>query len=320
MAVIINRLNNTFISGTSSDYSIKNYGSKVTISSGKGNDTISNVRYYSYSASSVSISTGAGNDSVYNSGDSATINTGAGNDYVFKHVGHYTTINTGAGNDSILNYSYYATIDTGAGNDLISLNAYSEDNVIEYKSGDGNDKIIGFNEDDTLSISGGSYSKETIDNDIILTVGDGKITLEGATSLSAVYIAGSEKVTTPATLLTVTDSTKSPLTLDAAVKNVNASSRTTAIKITGNALANSITGGSGADTIFGGKDVIFGFDDNGTLTLDNLDFSATCKNSALTFKVDSTASAITLKDFTASTFHINNDTYQISGGKLVVSD
>ena len=53
------------------------------------------------------------------------------------------------------------------------------------------------------------------------------------------------------------------------------------------------------------------------LTLDNLNFSATYKNSAITFKVGSTASAITLKDFTATTFHINKATYEISGSKLV---
>ena len=35
------------------------------------------------------------------------------------------------------------------------------------------------------------------------------------------------------------------------------------------------------------------------------------------FKVGSTASAITIKDFTASTFNINGDIYKISGTKLV---
>lgn len=39
------------------------------------------------------------------------------------------------------------------------------------------------------------------------------------------------------------------------------------------------------------------------------------KNSALTLKVDS--GSVTLKDFTATTFNINDDTYKISGSKLV---
>ena len=37
----------------------------------------------------------------------------------------------------------------------------------------------------------------------------------------------------------------------------------------------------------------------------------------IAFKVGSTASAITLKDFTASTFNVNGTNYKISGSKLV---
>ena len=234
--------------------------------------------------------------------------------------------------------------------------------------------------------------------DIIVTVGEGNIFLIGAASLSSVNINGTKS---NSTTLTVTDKTKSPVTVDSAVKTINASKRTTAVKITGNDLANKITGGSGKDSIYGGngkdtisggsgndklfgqngndslsggngkdtlsggngndkllggagndcikggkgndslwggkgndtlwgdagndkffyakgdgKDIIFGFEDGDTLTLDGLDFTASYNKSkgTITFKVD--GGSITLKEFTASTFHINNDTYAISGTKL----
>ena len=217
MAVKTNRKHETLIKGTSSADSIENYGYKVTISTGNGDDTVENIwdNDYTYdSAKYVSINTGAGNDYVYNYyGMYCTINTGAGNDSVYNYAGYYCTINTGAGNDSVYNEdgddctintgagndSVYnedgddCTINTGAGNDLISLdNIYSKENVIIYKSGDGNDEIYGFDSDDTLSISGGSYSTAQSGSDIIVTVDDGQISLIGA----ADYISDSNIVFT----------------------------------------------------------------------------------------------------------------------------
>ena len=235
MAVKTNTKYETLIKGTSSADSIKNYGYKVTISTGNGDDTVENIwdrDYTNDSANYVSINTGAGNDSVYNDfdyyctintgagndsvyncagyyctintgagndsvyndeGDDCTINTGAGNDSVYNDYGYYCTINTGAGNDSVYNdYGRYCTINTGAGNDLISLDIYSKENVIIYKSGDGNDEIYGFDSDDTLSISGGSYSTAQSGKNIIVTVDEGQISLIGA----ADYISDSNIVFT----------------------------------------------------------------------------------------------------------------------------
>ena len=86
---------------------------------------------------------------------------------------------------------------------------------------------------------------------------------------------------------------------------------TGADKLFGGDAADYLDGGAGNDTLSGatgadifyyskgdGKDVIFGFDDNNTLTLDNLNFTATYKNDAIVFNVGSTAT--TLKDFTAT--------------------
>lgn len=80
----------------------------------------------------------------------------------------------------------------------------------------------------------------------------------------------------------------------------------------------SLWGGTGADNFIydtgDGKDVIFGFDSKDTLTLDSLDFKAAYKNGAVTFTTD--GGSVTLKDFTATTFHVNNDIYKISGSKF----
>ncbi|MBD3879213.1 MAG: hypothetical protein SR1Q5_05955 [Quinella sp. 1Q5] len=108
-------------------------------------------------------------------------------------------------------------------------------------------------------------------------------------------------------------------------------------KLWGNAGNDSISGGAGNDTLWGGagndslwgdagadkfiyasgNDIIFGFDSKDTLTLDGLDFTTAYdkKNKAATLTFDD--GSVTLKDFTASTFHIDNSTYKISGSKLV---
>ena len=152
------------------------------------------------------------------------------------------------------------TINGGKGGDKISLYGNGREALLLYKNGDGNDSIEGFNETSTLSISGATFSTTTSGNDIIVTVGDDEILLVGAADLSTVNIVG-EKI------LSVTDKTKSPVVADADVKIINAAKRTTAVKITGNALNNSIVGGSGKDYLLGGKgnDTLNGGAGNDTL-------------------------------------------------------
>ena len=80
-----------------------------------------------------------------------------------------------------------------------------------------------------------------------------------------------------------------------------------------------LLGGAGADKFIyesgDGADTIVGFDDKDTLTLDGLDFTATVASGSVTLKFS--AGSIVLKDYTATTFHIDSDTYSVSGGKLV---
>ncbi|MBR0061681.1 MAG: hypothetical protein IJP68_09415, partial [Selenomonadaceae bacterium] len=81
-------------------------------------------------------------------------------------------------------------------------------------------------------------------------VGKGKISLIGTASFNKINING---VKVNPTTKTVSNSTKSPVTVSSTIKTINASSRSKAVKITGNSLANTITGGSGKDSIYGGK-------------------------------------------------------------------
>ena len=266
---------------------------------------------------------------VNNSGSVVKISLSSGADAV-DNYGSKVTISGGAGNDSIRNYdNTKVTIIGGTGNDSITNSGSKV--LFKYSAGDGNDIISGFNATSTLQIAGSTYSTKKSGSNVVVTVGKGKITLDGAATLDTVNIVSDT--------MKITDSTKSPVTLNSSYKNADASTRTKAVKITGNSLANSIVGGSGNDTLTGGKgndslwggggsdtfiyssgkDVISGFGSDDLLKITGT-FSAPTYNKSdksIAFKVGKTSDAITLRDFgTTTTFHVNSTTYQLSGGKL----
>ena len=84
----------------------------------------------------------------------------------------------------------------------------------------------------------------------------------------------------------------------------------------------SLWGNAGKDTFIyssgDGKDVIFGFENDDMLKITGA-FSGTYSKSKheVYFKVGSTKNAITLSDFTATSFNVNGTDYKISGTKLV---
>ena len=229
-------------------------GRAVTIDGGKGNDLIIN------GGVNVTINGGDGKDTVDNNRMNAFINSDAGNDSIVNSDwGNNSTLLGGKGNDFIKNYADNITIEGGAGNDTINiatkgsvinertLESDAKNTLIKYKSGDGNDKIIGFNATSTLRIGDGkgTYSTVMSGDNIVVTVGKGKITLVGAADLDELHIDG-------ATVQKVTNSTKSPVVADADVKFIDASKRLIDIQITANKLANSIVGGTKNDSIYGG--------------------------------------------------------------------
>ena len=160
------------------------------------------------------------------------------------------------------------TLAAGKGNDTIT--SYGENAVFEYTDGDGNDLIYGFDKTSTLLVRGNGHSTTKSGKNIIVTVGDGKITLNGAANLSKVNI-----VDINSGIIYDNDSA-AKITLGANVEVVDASKRTSAIRLTGNALDNTILGGSGKDTLYGadgndslvgnaGNDKLYGQNGNDTL-------------------------------------------------------
>ncbi len=176
-------------------------GANNLVEGGAGNDTIENA------CDSVTIDGGIGDDYISSGAvDKAVLIGGDGNDTISntaninRELATNTTIIGGAGDDSIYNIGNQITITAGEGNDTIWLvsgyrnnarqDSGSENVLINYTAGDGNDIITGFRADSTLSIGGDNYSSGTSDNDVVLTVAGGTITLTDAATLDALNIIG----------------------------------------------------------------------------------------------------------------------------------
>ena len=229
---VINSADNVLINGDAGDDSIYNGGyydesgqwndgdggKNVSINGGAGNDYIFNSRgnnaklfggdgddyITSQMSTNVTISGDAGNDSI-SGGQSAysTIDGGAGDDYInFGYDVSNLSIDGGTGNDTIyigddenfISTTKDVTINGGAGNDYTKLLTYADNILINYTEGDGNDTIVGFNDTSRLQIGDGTgtYSIESDGDDIIVTVGKEKITLEGAYNLTKININDTE--------------------------------------------------------------------------------------------------------------------------------
>ena len=144
--------------------------------------------------------------------------------------------------DHFTNSGDYVTISGGKGDDQINLTSSSAA-VIKYAVGDGNDNVVGFNESSTLKISG-DYKISKGKKNVVVKVGDEKITLRGAANLDTLNIVD--------TKVTLTDKSKSTVKAGDDVEILDAFARTKAIRITGNDLDNTILGGDGKDTLLGG--------------------------------------------------------------------
>ena len=104
--------------------------------------------------------------------------------------------------------------------------------------------------DDTSKwyLTGDTYIKSFSGTAANVITGDYKLYVNG-TALSGT----TEIDDTDSTTLTVTNNTSSPVTVGSAVETIDASARTTAVKITGNDLDNTIIGGTGKNSLIGGK-------------------------------------------------------------------
>ena len=241
-----------YIEGNSGADYIKNTLDNATIDALAGNDTIEN------SGSYVSINAGAGNDVITSSGDEVIIEGDKGKDLINVSGGDNTIIG-GKDNDTIYN--------SGSGN------------LYQYAEGDGKDIIEGFDENDTLQITSGSYSYSWSGDDLIVAVGTGNITLkdvadknillknssgkiETVTFETVVLPDGwkygtSSKTNTNAEILTATIATAEK-EIDLTEEYGNGvlkvdGSKVSDATITGNAENNSIKAGGGDDELDGGE-------------------------------------------------------------------
>ena len=256
-----------------------------------------------------------------------------------------TTITGSSESDTIIAGTGKTVIDAAGGNDEIILNDAKA--KVKYSDGDGKDLITGFNANSSLEIAG-DYYLDRVGDDVILTVGTGRISLQGAASLETLNIkkvANSENFNAKAITLTNFDA-ETFIAADK-VKIIDAADRTKAIEIFGNDRANSIFGGTKRDEIYGGagddlifggkgndslwgdagrdtfiyadgdgKDVIYGFENNDLLEIIG-DFTTSYNSKKNEIAFNAGNGSITLKDFTATTFNVNGDKYKISGDSLV---
>ena len=311
MSNIVNTKYATFVKCTESADEIENRQFRVTISAGAGNDTINNTGRYHTSGDDylwsilshdASVDGGAGNDSIRNQGDRSTILGGDGNDTIDNrglsdadgvtwYSGRAVLIDGGNGNDSIENSGDSTTISSGSGDDTIrnmSDGGKLAKNVII--NGDaGNDSISGGNGDDTLSSGDGNDKLFGNEGNDSLYGGKGNDSLKGGEGNDKLYGEDGND------------------TLDGGAGN------------------DSLWGGNGADLFITyisgedkGNDVIYNFANNDMLLITGK-FSSSYNSSKneIYFKAGSTENAITLKDFTATSFNVNGTNYKISGSKLV---
>ena len=184
-----NNMEKVDLFGDNSNNTIQNGSSNVKILARGGNDSIYNIY-----GKNVTIDSGDGNDSVRNASycPNATINGGKGDDYIYDE-GSNVTITGGEGNDSLyLNWDFK---DNRPNSDNNASNV-----LFQYNPGDGDDTIYGFKDNSTLLIGGNTYTSTKSGNNIIVTVGKGKINLVGAAKFSNLNIATEKPTNTSATL------------------------------------------------------------------------------------------------------------------------
>lgn len=296
--LFLNLVDYAEIYGQNDRDTVRNAGKNVSISGGRGNDYVFNGEVViSEGESSTTTSGGAysrifldaGNDSLENVANSISAEGGAGKDQ-FISSGDFSTLIGDAGNDNFTNYGDLTSIDGGNGNDFI----YTSGNKVSISGGNGKDSI------------------ENEGSEVYMLVGKGKDSINNFGDRASI----------------LTDAGNDYIESSGNNSTIFGGNGRDSIKNYGNNV--SISGGKGNDKLWGsenadiffysrgdGRDIIYNFDDADILQITG-SFSASYSENKgeIALKVGSTSKAITLKDFTATSFNINGETYKISGNSL----
>ncbi|MBR4642129.1 MAG: calcium-binding protein [Selenomonadaceae bacterium] len=288
-----NALDNSIVSGSGNDYLLGGKGND-TLNGGKGNDTLKG---------------GAGNDVfIYTAGKDVISDYAAGDKISLGAAISKTTL---SGSDVVFTIgSGTLTVKNGKGKTLTLINSKGKESTTVVSGSK------------TLTINNKTISPVTLAADVG-TADASKRTTDAkivGNKLNNVILGGSKKDIIYGE--GGNDSILGNAGNDALYGGLGSDT------LKGGKGNDTLTGGAGNDSLWGdagsdvfiyhageGNDVIFGFDKNDTLTLDSMDFTASHKNGIVTLKFEE--GSVTLKDFTASTFHVNDDTYKISGSKFV---
>ena len=197
-----------------------------------------------------SISAGSGNDTVFANVENDTLHGGAGNDVLCGE----------AGNDKIYGDSGDDTLSGGTGNDTLT-GGDGKDLFVHVAD---NDIITDYKEEDKIQlVEGNIVSKSINGSNLVLDIGRyGSITVTDGASKNITVIDGdgNETIISPAKIKKYTNSSAAKVTLASTYDVADATARTKAIRIVGNAKDNTILGGTGKDTLYGkdGNDYLAG--------------------------------------------------------------
>ena len=273
---------------------------------------------------------------IYASADGATINGAKGNDTLYGGDGADVFVYArNSGKDVIVDYAAGDTISLGAGATIADISTKKTDVIFKVGS---KKNVVKAATDTTITFS---------ENGTIKTFTGG--VLYNADKTSATVSSNLSTATTiSSALIDASDAKKAVnITGDSSANSIIGGKKNDTLyglggsdTLDGGAGKDKIYGGAGNDTLIGGKgndslwgndgadefifgkgggsDVIFGFADADTLTLDKVTIKNSTVNTSgdvVTLKLSS--GSITFKEFTATNFHIGKDTYSISNGSFV---
>ena len=301
--------------GSSSDDSLTNYNSKVTISGYDGNDSITN------GGSNVLIDTGDGNNKVSNYGTLVTVKTGNGNNTIYNG-GYASNIMGDSGNDSVQNRGESVTIYGGEGtNSVYNLGANSS-----IVGGSGDDKVTNTGASTTINVGDGNNYVYNSGKDVSIIGGANKERVVSYGTNSTINTgAGNDSIMSYiGSVTTSAGDGDDTITAYGANSSIDGGNDNDKITNYAGGVGNTLNSGKGSDTIDNkaanvviihelgdGNDLIKGFKDTSTLRIagdyttqiSGSDVLVTVDEEIITLKSAATLSTINIEDLDVT---INN--------------